>query len=113
MERFNFSYDEENDDLFVYLEGKKSAGATELGNFVLDFDNKGNLVAMQIVDASKTLSKILSKMIHLTKIKEMHLNIINFRNMEAIQFRITTDLEREEANIIIPNIKEKSPVLKY
>lgn len=110
---FKFSYDNENDDLFVYLPDKKSEGAIELGNFILDFDSKGDLVSMQILDASKTLSKFLSKVISLTKIKEMKIEIINFRNMAAIKFRITTDSVNETASILVPNIKERSPVLEY
>lgn len=113
MEKFNFDYDAENDDLFAYLEGKKSAGAIELGNFILDFDTSGNLIAMQILNASDILSKILSKIIELNKIKEMKLDIINFRNMNAIRFKIITENSEETANLLIPHIKEKSPVLEY
>ncbi len=113
MEKFNFNYDTENDDLFIYLEGKKSKGAIELGNFVLDFDAEGNLVAIQILSASLTLSKILSKVIKMNMIREIRANVINFRNMEAIQFEIKTDTGKENANILIPHIKEKSPVLQY
>lgn len=113
MERFDFSYDQENDDLFVYLKGKKSKGGIELGSFILDFDEKGDLVAMQILNASEVLAKILSKMIQMNKIEEIRVNLMNFRNMEGIKFEIRTDKERENANILIPNIKEKSPVLRY
>lgn len=113
MRNFSFDYDETSDDLFVYLEGQKSKGAVELGNFVLDFDEKGNLVAMEILDASKFLSKVLSKMIILTKIKEMKTEIINFRNMDAIRFEITTDSDKATAHILVPHIKEKSPALIY
>ncbi|MBR9702203.1 DUF2283 domain-containing protein [Candidatus Pacearchaeota archaeon] len=111
MEKFNFNYDLENDDLFVYLEGKKSSGAIELGNFILDFDDKGNLVAMQILNVSEVLSKILSKIVEVSKIKEIKMDIINFRNMDAIKFNVISDTQEETANIFIPHIKEKSPVL--
>lgn len=107
MEKFNFSYDSENDDLFVYSEKEKSYGAIELGNFILDFDEKGNLVAMQILNASEILSKIL------TKIKEIKMEIINIRNMDAIKFSISIADKEEKANILIPHIREKSPVLGY
>jgi len=110
---FNFSYDLGEDDLFVYIKGRKSAGAIELGNFILDFDEKGDLVAMQILNASEVLSKILSKIIELSQIKQMQVKIINFRNMDAIKFKILTDSEEETANILIPHIKEKSPALQY
>jgi len=110
---FDFSYDSKEDDLFVYLKNKKSAGAIELGNFILDFDSNGNLIAMQILNASYVLSKILSKIIELNKIKKMQVEMINFRNIDAIKFKISTDTGEEIANILIPNIKEKSPVLQY
>lgn len=113
MEKFNFSYDEGNDDLFVYLDGKKSAGAVELGNFILDFDKNGNLVAMQILNVSDVLSKILSKMIALDKIKEIRMEIINFRNMDAIKFSIADNHNKETPTILVPHIRERSPVLQY
>lgn len=113
MEKFNFDYDTENDDLFVYLDGKKSAGAVELGNFILDFDSKGDLVAMQIFNVTDVLSKILSKMVEASKLKEIKINIVNFRNMDAIRFYVSDGDYGETTNILIPHIKEKSPVLQY
>jgi len=113
MEKFNFSYDKESDDLFTYLEGKKSAGAVELGNIVLDFDKDYNLIAMQILNVSEFLSKILSKMINLSQIKEIKIDIVNFRNMDAIKFSISDGEIEERTNILIPHIKDKSPVLEY
>ncbi len=113
MQKFNFDYDLENDDLFIYLEGKKSSGAIELGNFVLDFDDKGDLVAIQIINASEVFKKILSKVTEINNLKKIEADIINFRNMEAIKFRVLTDSDEETVNILIPHIKEKSPVLTH
>ncbi len=113
MKEFKFSYDEDNDDLFVYLSGAKSKGAVEIGNFVFDFDEKENLVAIQILEAKQVLSKLLSKIIELTKIKEMRANIVNFRNMTMIRLEISTDSEKESISMPIPRIKEQSPALSY
>jgi len=113
MENFNFNYDFESDDLFIYLEGKKSSGAVEMGNFVLDFDEKMNLVAIQILNVTEIFSKILSKMIEISKIKEIKVNIVNFRNMEAIKFNISDGTSEETSTILIPHLKDKSPVLEY
>ncbi len=113
MKDFKFSYDEENDDLFIYLPDSKSKGAVEIGNFVFDFDNQENLVAIQILEASQVLSKLVSKIIELTKIKELKADIINFRNMAMIRLKIITDSEQESINMPIPRIKEKSPALNY
>jgi len=113
MEKFNFDYESESDDLFIYSEGKKSAGAVEFGSFILDFDDKHNLVAIQIMNVSEVLAKILSKMVEVSKIKEIKAEIVNFRDMDAIKFSISDGKVKEKANILIPRIREKSPVLIY
>ena len=113
MKKFEFDYDEGNDDLFVYLPESKSKGAVEIGNFVFDFDEQENLVAIEIFEASKILSKLVSKFIELSKITQLKAEIINFRNMAAVQIKITTNSGQETANITIPRIKEESPALNY
>ena len=113
MNQFEYSYDEENDDLFMYLPNKKSIGAVELGDFIFDFDKEENLVSMEILNASKILSKLLSKVISLTAIKGYKMQVINFRNMEAIHLEVDLGAKKETVNIFIPRIKEHSPVLNY
>ncbi|MBS3074117.1 DUF2283 domain-containing protein [Candidatus Pacearchaeota archaeon] len=114
MENFKFSYNKENDDLFVYLEGARSKGGVELGNFVFDFDKNENLVAFQIFGASKVLKQLLTKIEEISKIKEFKADVINFRNMATIKINVATDEESDSANIIIPQIRgEKSPAISY
>ena len=113
MERFDFNYDSESDDLFIYQRDKKSSGGVEIGDFILDFDDKGDLVALQILNTSQFLSKILEKIKQVSEIKEIKLEIINFRNMKAIKFKVSNGSIEESANILIPHIKQKSPVLNY
>ncbi len=113
MQNFKFDYDEENDSLFVYLTESKSNGAIELGNFVLDFDEKGNLVAMEIFNASEVLKAVLTRMIELTHVKEFKAQMFNFRNMASIKFSIGDGSKRQSANILIPRVTEKSPALSY
>ena len=45
--------------------------------------------------------------------KKIKIEIINFRNMDAIKFVISDNKVEEKANILIPHIKERSPVLDY
>jgi len=113
MINFNVDYDSENDDLFVYLEGAKSKGAVEAGNFIFDFDKKGNLVAIQIMEASKTLKILLSKIIKLSEIKEFKAEAINYRNMESVKFTLSDKSHTETTNILVPRIIKESPSLKY
>lgn len=111
MKDFKFSYDEENDDLFIYLEKKKSAGAVEIGDFVIDFDDEENLVAVEVINASEVLSKLVSKVISIKNIKSIQANIIEFRNMNAIEIHVQLEDRKERVPIILPTIKRKSPVL--
>lgn len=113
MNQFEYSYDEENDDLFMYLPNKKSMGGVEVGDFVFDFDEEENLVSMQIVNASKVLSKLISKVTSLAAIKGYKMHVINFRNMDAINLEVDLGTRKETVTIIIPRIREPSPVVSY
>ena len=113
MKNFKFSYDEENDDLFTRLEGSKSAGAVEVGDFIFDFDKDRNLVGIQILNASEVLSKLVKRIVGLKDIKGMRGEIINFRNMTAFEIEVSFKDGKERVPIIIPRIKKESPVLSY
>lgn len=113
MKKFDFDYDPEGDSLFVYSKGKKSDGAIEMGNFVLDFDSSGNLVGMEFLDVSDFFKIIFSKVIDVSKIKDFRANMANFRNMtNVINFSITTDKGVERDRLIIPRV-QKSPAVDY
>jgi uncharacterized protein YuzE len=63
-------YDSEEDILF-FSKGKVSKGTIEIGDFVIDIDENGNLAAIEIFNASKIFNvqkKILS-MIKSAKLK--------------------------------------------
>lgn len=114
MKEFKIDYDEENDSLFAYSEDSKSNGAVEIGNFIFDFDAKGNLKAIEILEASEILKSLLSKAIELSKIKEFKAEVINFRNMASVKFSIKDELNNtEKSSFVIPRRIEKSPVLQY
>jgi len=113
MINFNVNYDTENDDLFVYLDGAKSDGAVEAGNFIFDFNKKGELIAIEIMEASSTLSNLLSKIINLDKIKEFKAESTTFRNMASIKFSVTDDNSTETTNVLVPRIIKESPALNY
>ncbi|MBU0906897.1 MAG: hypothetical protein KKD18_04695 [Nanoarchaeota archaeon] len=44
---------------------------------------------------------------------EIRMEIVNFRNMEAVRFNLSDEKTEETATILIPHIKKKSPVLEY
>jgi|WetSurMetagenome_2_1015567.scaffolds.fasta_scaffold212213_1 uncharacterized protein YuzE len=111
MKEFKFDYDEENDDLFVYLEGAESTGAVELGNIVVDFDAQGNLAALEILDASVFFSKLISTAIKIAQIESLAIDIVNFRNMEALQLKIIAKGQTYMHTLLVPRIKTSSPAL--
>mgnify|MGYP001559612662 CR=1 FL=1 len=113
MKNFKFSYDGESDDLFAHLEGSKSAGAIEIGDFVFDFDKDKNLVGVQILNATDVLSKLVKRIVRLKDIKGMRGEIINFRNMTAFEIEVSFKDRIERVPIIIPRIKKESPVLDH
>ena len=113
MKEFKIDYDSENDSLFVYLEGSKSKGAVEVGNFVLDFDESNNLIAMEIMDAKDIFKVILTKIIQLNNLIEFKADIVNMRNMAGIKFKVSDGETTETSSFLIPRKLEKSPALDY
>jgi len=113
MKKYKFDYDKDNDDLFIFEDGKKSAGAVEVGNFVIDLDEDENFVGLEITDAYEVLSKLFSKMVELSKITDLSVDAINFRNMASLKLKITVGSNTETANIILPSIKNKNPDFEY
>lgn len=116
MKRFEVSYDRGADDLFVYEEGTRSKGAVELGQFVLDFGPRG-LVALEVMDASKILSKLTGERIT----KRTLANIVSARvSTDFVKRAIVVKLMlcmlvREKTverafSIPLPNFRSTSPV---
>ena len=113
MNEFKFDYDEVNDDLLIYLDGKKSSGAVEVGNFVVDFDEDENIVGMEILDAKKTFTDMMSRVIEFKDINKIQLKATNFRNMASVRINVIADGFSESANLVLPRVIEQSPALGY
>lgn len=115
MVKSEFSYDAENDDLFLYRKGSKTSGSVEFGNIVLDFDKKG-VNALEFLDASKTLSTIVG-----SRVTKKQLASIKAASIESevkggsliVRFGILSAEEEISAPIVIPGFKYKSPALAY
>jgi len=113
MHEVKFSYDSEQDDLFVYS-GEKSKGSVELGNFVFDFDKDGRLVAFQILHATETLSQLAEKTISSLKdIKECKIDIVNMRNVYMVKIFLVYGDGQITTSLLAPRVSERSPVLQY
>lgn len=51
------SYDPENDVLY-YNKGQKSQDSLEVGNLFIEFSSSGQVVGMEIVDATETIKEL-------------------------------------------------------
>jgi|Deesub1362A_J573_1020465.scaffolds.fasta_scaffold00005_178 uncharacterized protein YuzE len=119
MRDFEFSYDEENDDLFLFRKDVKSKGSIEFGNLVLDFDNKKNLVGIQIMEATEFICEItgcdkkLARNI-LVNLKKSQVEIKLHRNMIIFKIFLFSKFEEKmQIPITLPNITSPSPALIY
>jgi uncharacterized protein YuzE len=113
MPKFEFSYDKENDDLFLYKKGSKSKGSIELGDLILDFDSK-DMVAVEFVGASHFISDFLGEKIPkglLENLKECRIDVLR---RAPLIIRVVLLAEKKlEVKLVVPEVIEKSPALLY
>ncbi|MBU1199892.1 MAG: DUF2283 domain-containing protein [Nanoarchaeota archaeon] len=118
MQKLNFSYDKENDDLFLYNPNSKSKGSIELGDIILDFNNKKELAGIQMMNASKLIKEMMSENTNgiksvLNDLQECKVDVKVKGNLLIIKIYLLSRMKELTPIISIPNIKEKSPALAY
>ncbi len=113
MKELKFDYDAEYDDLFIYSD-KKSDGSIEIGDFVFDFSNDGELVAFEIQNAIKNLNSIAEKPFdNLDKLKSCRIEINTIKDFLILRIELSTGKDVIYSNIVIPSVKEEIPALGY
>ena len=118
MKEFKFDYDSENDDLFIYSGKEKSKGAVEMGDLIFDFNSNKDLVALEIMNASKFIQEMLGKSILIDKkflenIKSCSLEVRQHQNMLLVRLLILSSRGKVAVPITVPNVKSPSPALLY
>jgi uncharacterized protein YuzE len=117
MQKFNFSYDRENDDLFLFSKKSKSKGSVEMGDLVLDYNSKKELVGIELANASRFIKDVTGENFAavrktLCSLKECKVDVKCQRNLLIIKIYLLG--EKEIAPVIsIPSLKENSPALAY
>ena len=117
MQKFKFSYDKESDDLFLYNPKSKSKGSVELGDLVFDYNNKKELVGIQIMNATKLVKNILNdKDIEIIKetlynLKECKVDIKAQNKLLIIKIFLSSKINEISPILPIPRIHETSPAL--
>ncbi len=111
--KFRVDYDAEHDSLFLYRE--KSHGSVEIGNLVLDFDRKRDLVGLEMLDASKVLQSMNVSELRVTKrllasIADCRIETKDENGMLVIKVFLHFENEQQLITpLMVPSIKEPSP----
>lgn len=56
MKKMNVSYEPHSDDLFIFQKGERSKETLDFGDFVLDINDRGTVIAVEFFNASDFLS---------------------------------------------------------
>lgn len=119
MQKFNFSYDRENNDLFLFNPNSKSKGSVEFGDLIIDYSPKKEIVGIQIMHASQFIKELAAEK-NAASIKEILTNLelckvdIKIRNNLSIIKIYLFSKNKELATVLsVPSIIETSPALAY
>lgn len=117
MRKFNFSYDEEHDDLFLYDPQAKSKGGVELGDVVLDLNAQKEVVGLQFLHASRLIHDLIDSKTS-TSIKKIlctldscRVDIKTKNNLLVIKISLITKDDQIRPILSLPRIVQKSPAL--
>lgn len=113
LNEFKLDYSFEDDLLYLYNENKKSNGSIEFGDLIVDLEKKGEVVGLEIFDASKYLSELTNKKITKQNLKRIEKAYFSFTSKKGtILIKIILPIKKEKipATIAIQNIHYKSPV---
>lgn len=113
FKKFEFDYDAENGNLFIYDPKSKSKASIEMDDLVIDFNSKKQISAIEIFNAKKFLGSLIeTKKINLNDLKQCKIDISPKHNF--IMIKILLMFKQEEAltaPLLIPSITEPSPIL--
>ena len=107
----NVEYNAEIDSLSMYKEGKRDVfGSVTIGNFIIDVDNQGKIISLEIDNASEILGITQKK---LQEIEDAKINIVCQNNVVMVRYQInfkkTTSIHT--GSIIIPQQKLSAKIL--
>ncbi len=105
-----YDYDEEVDIITISITNQKSDFTVELGeHFLIDMTNNDELVSIEILDASKELSKIFGRLVPKDEMKLLLCNLNEEPKSEYL-LHFQTQERKESANLLILPIY-KSPIV--
>ena len=112
-DKFQFNYDKKSDILLIYHSQKKSKGSIEYGKDLhISFSHKGEVVALEVLDASETLSKIVNGKITknwLANLVRCNLKTEVVKGLMLIKFYLFAKEKTVSDQIVLQDIKYRSP----
>jgi uncharacterized protein YuzE len=102
---WTFDYDYENDSLYIYLSNKKARESFELDNFVIDVSEKGDVVGVEILNASEMIRKIWDYNIPkdaLKNIKDVGMSIAYSRDLMIIKIVLVLIMDNKRVDVKLP-----------
>lgn len=119
MQKFNFSYDKENNDLFLFNPKSKSKGSIELGDLILDYSPRKEIVGIQIMHASRFIkelttdnnSETIREILNNLKLCKVDIRIRN--NLSIIKIYLFSKNNEIATVLSVPSIRQRSPALAY
>jgi uncharacterized protein YuzE len=117
LRKFKFDYDQEHDSLFIYDPHSKSKASIELGDFIIDYNSKGELSGIELLNASAFFIDLGSEDMKvdremLAEIKDCRIEILPKSNYFVIKFLLIFKSAKQLTTpLIVPTITEPSPAL--
>lgn len=115
MQTLNFSYEHSQDDLFLFSSHTKSKGSIEIGDIIIDFDSKKNIVGLQIMNATRVLADLVDNGNDvrevLANLSECKIDVKMKNNMLILKIYLTSKAKELSPIISLPCIQKSSPAL--
>ncbi len=120
MQRFEYSYDKNTDDLLLFRSKTKSSGSIEVSNdIIFDYNSKKEFVGMQLLNASKIIKDFridenegINLKRFLSSLVECKVKYVPKGNYLFIKIYLFSSHKQEiVSSFSIPQIIESSPAL--
>lgn len=116
MKDFDFSYDRVNDDLFMYYPKSRSKGSVEIGNIILDFNARKDIVAIQFLNASRMIKDMLvdekiDMKLFLASLSDCKVSIKTDNSLTTIRFYLIGGSKKIMPVLSMPILMRSSPAL--
>jgi uncharacterized protein YuzE len=119
MKKYKFDYDNQADSLFIYAPTAKSSGSIELGDIIIDLNNEGKFVGIEILNATSFLTDITEQKNTKSILKnliECNLKMTYKKGITTIMITLLSNYKMNQEikfPFIVADNSYESPVVAY